>query len=168
MDRLRKFRPHNLFHRHKNSQNVKGPKNQVRNQADSTSNTPLPASPGQSTIQCAQPTPALDLWKTAYDQLDDEQREILSTIQIPANMNDKGNHSQTKALLDEVIHVTKEQYEQYQQKADGKLRQTSWKIINATLSFQDIITAVAAFDPTQQAASAWKIVSLGLTVRDAH
>jgi hypothetical protein len=164
MERLhQKFRSHNPFRRHADSQNVKARTNQAKAQADSTTSIPLPASPGQSSIQCTQPTqPTPDLWKIAYDHLDGEQREILS------NLNDKGNHSQTKALLDEVIHVTKEKYEEYQQKADGTLRQTSRKIINATLSFKDIITAVAGIDPTQHAASAWAIVSLGLTVRNAR
>jgi len=38
------------------------------------------------------------------------------------------------------------------------------EIINATLSFKDIISAIVASDPTQRAASAWTIISLGLTM----
>jgi hypothetical protein len=102
------------------------------------------------------------LWQTAYDQLDEKERKILSTKQIPANSKDKGN-SQPILLISEVIQLTKEQYEKYRQK-EGRLREACQKIINAALSFKDIISAVAAADPTHHAASAWKIVSLGLTV----
>jgi hypothetical protein len=77
---------------------------------------------------------------------------------------DKENRSQTEALIGEVIHLTKEQYKEYQQNVNRKLRTSSRKIINAALSFKDIISAVATFDPTQHAASAWAVVSLGLTV----
>ncbi|KAL4862351.1 hypothetical protein BDV12DRAFT_203139 [Aspergillus spectabilis] len=79
-------------------------------------------------------------------------------------MDDEGTHSQTNALISDVIRLTEEQYEKHQQKANGKFRASCQKIINAALSFKDIISAVAAFDPTQHAASAWTIVSLGLTV----
>ncbi|KAL3495822.1 hypothetical protein BJX62DRAFT_233086 [Aspergillus germanicus] len=37
-------------------------------------------------------------------------------------------------------------------------------VINAALLFKDIIGSVAASDPTHHAASAWAIVSLGLTI----
>jgi acetoin utilization deacetylase AcuC-like enzyme len=104
------------------------------------------------------------LWKTAYNQLDDREQSILLTVRRPAISNDEGNHSHTNDLINEIIRLTEEQYQQYQQKANKKLRASCHKIINAALSFKDIITAVAAFDPTQHAASAWAIVSLGLTV----
>jgi hypothetical protein len=88
----------------------------------------------------------------------------LLIVQSPAKSNDEGKHSHTNDLIDEVIWLTEEQYRQNQQKADKKLMASCHKIINAALSFNDIISAVAAFDPTQHAASAWAIVSLGLTV----
>jgi hypothetical protein len=88
----------------------------------------------------------------------------LSTIQVPTNLDTEGNHSHTNILIDKVIRLTKEQYEIYQRNANGKLRDASHRIINAALSFKDIISAVAAFDPTHHAASAWAVVSLGLTV----
>jgi hypothetical protein len=104
------------------------------------------------------------LWQTAYDQLDEEKRRILSTVRVTANPIDKENRTRTEVLIGEVIHLTKEQYEEFQQNGNGKFRTSSRKIINAALSFKDIIGAAAAFDPTQHAASAWAIVSLGLTV----
>jgi hypothetical protein len=79
-----------------------------------------------------------------------------------------GSHSHINALISEVIQITEEQYEKHQQKANGTLRGSCQKIINAALSFKDIVSAVAAFDPTQHAASAWAIVSLGLTVCNAR
>jgi len=134
MPRLQKGLFHNPFHRHKDSGNVKAQTNQVKIQEDGTTDILLPTSPSRSTIQPiqsiqpTQPTQTFrpqDLWKTAYDQLDDEERRILSTIQIPTNLNDKGNHPQTNVLISEVIRLTEEQYEKYQQKVDEKLRKSS-------------------------------------------
>jgi regulatory protein YycI of two-component signal transduction system YycFG len=103
----------------------------VKIQEDGTADILLPTSPSIQSIQLTQPTQPTqtfrpqDLWKTAYDQLDDEERRILSTIQIPTNLNDKGNHPQTNVLISEVIRLTEEQYEKYQQKVDEKLRKSS-------------------------------------------
>jgi uncharacterized protein YgbK (DUF1537 family) len=79
----------------------------------------------------------------------------------------KQTQSRLTVLIGEVIRVTEEQYEKYRQKADNKLRKSSQKIINAALSFKDIISTVAASDTTQHAAAAWTIVLLGLTVCNA-
>lgn len=141
---------------------------QVKNQ-DNTVGTLLPTSPSQSTIrtiQSAESSRPLDLWKTAYGQLDKKDRKILSEVQVTASSIRQ--EDQPRDLIEEVIYLTTEQYKQYQQKATGKLRISSRKIINAALSFKDIIGAVAIFDPTQHAASAWVIVSLGLTVYNIH
>ncbi|KAF7585316.1 hypothetical protein BBP40_011246 [Aspergillus hancockii] len=134
-----------------------------------TTNALLPISSSQSNIRTTrstEPFRPLDLWQTAYDELDEEDRKVLSDTQVPANFVDQKN--QSREFISEVIHLTAEQYEQYQQRATGKLRESSRKIINAALSFKDIIGAVAAFDPTQHAASAWAIVSLGLTITKNH
>jgi hypothetical protein len=163
MSRSRKNLFRDLFHREKESPNVKAQTNQVKIQ-DSTTNVPLPTSPSQST----QPTqPMVDLWKTAYDQLDDEKKKILSTSQTRTNWNNEGKQSQTEDLINKVIQETEEQYEKYQKETHKEFRESAKKIIDAALSFKNIISAVAAFDPTQHAASAWAIVSLGLTVCNA-
>ncbi|GMG08914.1 unnamed protein product [Aspergillus oryzae] len=163
MGRLRHSLSH-PFRRFKGAVNVQSEEDQVKNQ-DNTGGTLLPTSPSQSTIrtvQSAETSRPLDLWKTAYGQLDEEDRRILSEVQVTASPIYQ--EDQPRDLIEEVIHLTTEQYEQYQQEATGKLRTSSRKIINAALSFKDIIGAVATFDPTQHAASAWAIVSLGLTV----
>ncbi|CRG89821.1 Vegetative incompatibility protein HET-E-1 [Talaromyces islandicus] len=108
-----------------------------------------------------------NLWQTAYGQLDEKERDILSTEQAPTDWSDCGNHPQSNVLIDKVILLTEKQYEEYQQK-DGKLRQSCQKIINAPLSFKDIVSAVAAAAPTHLAATAWTIVSLGLTIAQNH
>ncbi|KAA8642420.1 uncharacterized protein ATNIH1004_011364 [Aspergillus tanneri] len=133
-------------------------------QKESKEKSPPPPSP-PSTIQTTQsiePFKPQDLWQTAYDQLDEEKRRILSTVRVTANPIDKESRTRTEVLISEVIRLTKEQYEEFQQNGNGKFRTSSRKIINAALSFKDIIAVVAAFDPTQHAASAWAIVSLGL------
>ncbi|KAE8334733.1 hypothetical protein BDV24DRAFT_172015 [Aspergillus arachidicola] len=167
MGRLRHSLSH-PFRRFKGAVNVQSEEEQVKNQ-DNTVGTLLPTSPSQSTIrtiQSAEPSRPLDLWKTAYGQLDEEDRRILSEVQVTASSIHQ--EDQPRDLIEEVIRLTTEQYEQYQQEATGKLRTSSRKIINAALSFKDIIGAVATFDPTQHAASAWAIVSLGLTMTKNH
>jgi hypothetical protein len=132
-----------------------------------TAQTPLLAPPGKSTTQPNQSTQSStpeDLWSAAYDQLGDEERKVLSTVQNSTTPTDPENPPQTTLLISEVIHLTEKQYENFQQRADGRLRESAHKVINAALSFKDIIGAVAASDPTHHAASAWAIVSLGLTV----
>jgi hypothetical protein len=153
----------NLFRRHKKSGDGTAQKNP---QNDCITEELLPTSSSQSSIEPApnQTFIPLDLWKTAYDQLDDEDQRILLTVRTPINLDAVGNHSRTNVLISEVIQVTEEQYGKYQQKPNGNLRSSCQKIINAALSFKDIISSVAAFDPTHHAASAWAIVSLGLTV----
>jgi hypothetical protein len=121
------------------------------------------------------PSTHRDLWKSAYDQLDPEERDILSNVQPTYQLeNDGKNRSQTVAIIDGVIQITEEQYKQYQQGGlkiqrstgeDIDLRKLSRKIINAALSFKDIVNTVVSFDPTHHAASAWAVISLGLSVR---
>jgi hypothetical protein len=79
-------------------------------------------------------------------------------------------------VIDEVIRITEERYEKHQQRGiiiqrstgEINLRHLSRKIINAALSFKDIMSAVVTFDPTNHAASAWAVVSLALTVSHAE
>ncbi|RAH86618.1 NACHT and WD40 domain protein [Aspergillus japonicus CBS 114.51] len=97
------------------------------------------------------------LWQTAYSQLDDKDQQILS-----------GYIHRTEIVLDEIVRITEAQYQEYREGAAYKFREYSAKIINATLSVKDIIDTVVAFDPTQHAASAWAIVSFGLTMAKNH
>ncbi|KAK6810873.1 hypothetical protein RU639_013594 [Aspergillus parasiticus] len=134
---------------------------------ESKADSPPPPSPRLSTvknIQSTEPFKPQDLWQTAYDQLDEEKRRILSTLKDTADPNDKENRARIEDLIGQIIDLTKEQYKEYQQNANRKIRKYSKNIINAALSTKDIIGAAATFDPTQHAASAWAIVSLGLTM----
>ncbi|KAE8131510.1 hypothetical protein BDV38DRAFT_288620 [Aspergillus pseudotamarii] len=115
-----------------------------------------------------------DLWQSAYDQLDQKEQQILSTLAISTHLESKKNGcSQTELMVEKVIERTKQQYESYQngglkiRRSTGEyidLRTLSRNIIDAALSFKDIISAVVAYDPTHHAASAWAVVSLGLTI----
>ncbi|KAJ5908983.1 hypothetical protein N7495_001665 [Penicillium taxi] len=137
---------------------------QVVDQRDSATNA-RKSTGSQAAIQPTQSTEIFepqDLWQAAYDQLDVKQQQILSSIQTPSKSKDK--NASSRELIDDIVRVTKQQYETYQQKSDDTIRKSSQKIINAVLSFKDIITAVAALDPTQHAASAWTVVSLGLSM----
>lgn len=162
-----RFRIRNPFHRRKNPGNVDTQTEVVEVQEGGTTNSLLLAPPDKSSVQLNQSTRSCepeDLWSTAYDQLGDKERRVLSTIQLSTTPLTNGEKpSQATLLISEVLQLTEKQYENFQRK-DGKLRESSQKIINAALSFKDIISAVAASDPTHHAASAWAIVSLGLTV----
>lgn len=108
-----------------------------------------------------------DLWGIAFGKLDGEQQAILSEIKPTLNSPDRQGRTKTELALDEVIQKTKERYEKFQEKADRKFHKSSSKILNAAISFKELIGAAAGLDPTQHAASVWAIVSLGLTVREA-
>ncbi|KAJ9488439.1 hypothetical protein VN97_g4841 [Penicillium thymicola] len=136
-----------------------------------------PAHASQSSTaqsQIENPTLLEDLWKAAFDQLDEKERVILQQGNISALTNRNGeNHSRTTDLVNEVIQKTKEQYEEFLRGGikikrstgeDIDLRKVSRKIIDAALSFKEIVSAVVSFDPTGHAASAWAVVSLGLTM----
>ncbi|KAE8372212.1 hypothetical protein BDV26DRAFT_298071, partial [Aspergillus bertholletiae] len=130
----------------------------VKLQPDNQPNSSIPLSSSQHSIQASQSIESSepeDLWQTAYAQLDEETQRILSTMKATTNPTEQ---------LDEVINLTTEQYMEFQKNSNGRFRTSSRNIINAVLSFNDITKAVAAFDPTQHAASAWAIVSLGLTM----
>jgi hypothetical protein len=114
-----------------------------------------------------------DMWQVAYSKLTTSDQRILSSAQL--SNDSSGRHVRTEQVLDQVIQTTKDQYEAYQKGGftihksraeDIDLRDVAQKILNATLSFKDIISAVVAFDPTGHASNAWMIVSLGLTVRE--
>ncbi|KAL5045153.1 hypothetical protein BDW71DRAFT_208497 [Aspergillus fruticulosus] len=98
----------------------------------------------------------------ASAKLGDKERTILSTISVSTTSNDNDEHPQALASISEVIRLTEEQYER--SRVDRRIRESSQRIINAALSFKDIISAVATSDPTNHAVSAWAIVSLGLTI----
>lgn len=114
-----------------------------------------------------------DLWKSAYNKLEREEQDILSPAQGSAELGKEESSSQAGHIIDEVIQITEKQYKEYQQggikihRSTGEeidLRKVSRKILHAALSFKDVITTVMAFDPTHQAASAWAVISFGLTV----
>ncbi|PYI20500.1 YVTN repeat-like/Quino protein amine dehydrogenase, partial [Aspergillus violaceofuscus CBS 115571] len=153
-----------LFHRRKESEKPIIESRQNETQEHSTNNDaqPVPLKPADQAIQSTQTLQPRDLWQAAYDQLDKSQQNILSIKEISITPGQGKKH--LKDLIDQVITITEEGYEKYYQTADKTFRKTSRKILDAALSFKDIIGAVAALDPTQHAASVWNIVSLSLTL----
>ena len=113
------------------------------------------------------------MWQVAYSKLTPSSQQILSSAQLTDDSS--GRLVRTEQVLDQVIQATKDRYEACQKGGfpihqsrvgDINLRDVAQKILNATLSFKDIINTVVAFDPTGHASSAWMIVSLGLKVRE--
>ncbi|CAI7584165.1 unnamed protein product [Penicillium crustosum] len=108
-----------------------------------------------------------DLWQAAFQQLDVKHKSALMT-----KWSDPGNGTKStdatgldiKIALDKVIDTVKEQYEIGKLKDEKKwLNGAPQKILGAVLALQSNISAIVACDPTGHAASAWAVISLGLS-----
>ncbi|KAJ5147969.1 hypothetical protein N7526_001321 [Penicillium atrosanguineum] len=119
-----------------------------------------------------------DLWQSAFDQLDQKDQDTLRSRHLLASANQEESHSLTTDIIDQVIETTKEKYENYQKKGWIKIKRSTGEyidlrklcggLINAALSFKEIISNGLACDATGYAASAWAVVSLGLTMTKNH
>lgn len=88
------------------------------NQPDHTLVTPVLVSTNRSSIikgQLGDHTLQQDLWQCAYYQLDQKVQDILSRIEIPAQLKTNKNNCRTEAIIDKVVQIRGEQYEKYQQ-----------------------------------------------------
>ncbi|OOF90635.1 hypothetical protein ASPCADRAFT_519059 [Aspergillus carbonarius ITEM 5010] len=157
-----------LFHRQKKTEKPTTENRLKETQEDPITDIvqPVPHRPADQPIQLTQLSQPRDLWQAAYDQLDETQRQILSLNKNSIKPGDENNS--LRSSIDQVIQTTEAEYKKYHQTADGNFHKASRKIVNAALSFKDIIDAVAALDPTQHAASVWNIVSLGLTMAKSY
>ncbi|KAJ6020943.1 hypothetical protein N7540_006447 [Penicillium herquei] len=119
-----------------------------------------------------------DLWECAFEQLDEKERDELRLHSESSSNEQVKNDTQLQTIVEEVIKTTQNTYEEYQKKGGIKikkpaggyvdLRKVAGKVINAALSVQDFISKGVACDPTGHAASAWAVVSLGLTMTQNH
>ncbi|KAJ5275561.1 hypothetical protein N7505_004106 [Penicillium chrysogenum] len=154
LKRLKRLSP--SFRRRKEIGKAEAQINQTEDQRDSP-NIARPPTYSEPVIDTLQPK---DLWEDAYNQLDKEQQQILlRTTNSPMSMDKKAG---LKELINGIIKTTKVEYEAHRQKSDNTLRNTSRKIINTLLSYEEYISAAVGLDPTKHAASAWEVVSLGL------
>lgn len=100
--------------------------------------------------------------------MDEKQRQYMKPVREHEQSSDNHENADTNHVyktLDEVIQTVKAQYQiRMSKREDSKLRDAANKILTATLSCKDIISAIVALDPTGHASSAWTVVSLGLTV----
>ncbi|OGM44087.1 NACHT and WD40 domain protein [Aspergillus bombycis] len=117
------------------------------------------------------------LWKAAYANLDPEEQRRLTLLHESNGANHANRESQMLDIVNSVIETTKKQYDEHQRRGlkikrsrgdDINIRDSALKIVSATLSFTDIIGAVAAFDPTGYADRVWRLVSLGLGMVQNH
>ncbi|KAJ5580007.1 uncharacterized protein N7459_005992 [Penicillium hispanicum] len=127
-----------------------------------TISTPTPPSTDVAPIKEKQSVKP-DLWKQAFDSLPEDRKKF-----VPLN----GTGSTTDAI-EGVISQTTKKYREWEEsglkikRKDGSdidIRDTSAKILNAAMQAKDLVSALAAFDPTGKASAAWTIVSLGLTM----
>jgi hypothetical protein len=117
-----------------------------------------------------------DLWAGAYQQLSPREQDILLKDESAGPAYKRGdvqNQAQIIGVLEHVIELTEERYKISQEKRivitrfDGReisVRDTSVRILNAVLSYRDIVSAATAFDPTGLATKVWRVVSQGLSV----
>nr|XP_001401751.2 NACHT and WD40 domain protein [Aspergillus niger CBS 513.88] len=130
------------------------------NQVPLSSETTLPRRDGKARRR--------NLWQEAYDTLDEKQRQYMKPVREHEQSSDNHENADTNHVyktLDEVIQTVKAQYQiRMSKREDSKLRDAANKILTATLSCKDIISAIVALDPTGHASSAWTVVSLGLTM----
>ncbi|KAJ5319743.1 hypothetical protein N7508_000026 [Penicillium antarcticum] len=175
---LRRLKDQGL-HRPKKPQNAQSQLSHSDVCAGRTSDALKPTSATQKSIDLSQSEDARheDLWQIAFNQLSQEEQNVLqSTNGLVSDVQKNGKG--TSDVINQVIETTKQEYKNYQKRGgikikrskgeDIDLRQLSQKIINAALLFKDIISVGAACDPTGHAASAWTIVSFGLTMAKNH
>lgn len=116
----------------------------------------------------AAPDSPKDLWQEAFDKLDQPARDKLCSIRNA----DGGLHARTEELLQSIVQTTQRQYDEDEKRnGESKTRQLrvyAHKTLSAALSFQSVISAAAACDPTGHATTAWTFVSLALTVSFNH
>ncbi|OJJ65575.1 hypothetical protein ASPBRDRAFT_100228, partial [Aspergillus brasiliensis CBS 101740] len=106
-------------------------------------------------------------WQMAYDELTESDPNSVATLfPLTGTKPQEVGDARTREILDEVVMATEAQYREKGGK-DG-IRARAHKILNSVLSFQDIVSNIAKFDPTGYASSAWAIVSLGLTMAKNH
>ena len=112
------------------------------------------------------------MWQIDYEELDNKDQQVLERIQGNTREG-HGDPVSTIGLVNKVIQLTEKRYKDYQEgglirrgpgKDDANIRKLAHGILDATLSFKDVVSAVVAFDPTGHASSAWTIISLRLTI----
>lgn len=92
-----------------------------------------------------------NLWQEAYNQIGKQERDVLSRINSPGSQDEDSSQSPTITVVEDVIHTTEKRYQGYQEggvkirRSSGKdidIRGSCRKIIDAALSFKDVISAV--------------------------
>ncbi|KAE8353294.1 WD40-repeat-containing domain protein [Aspergillus coremiiformis] len=118
-----------------------------------------------------------DLWHAAFVSLAPEDQRRLMLLHEPTKDKSICRESQMVNTVNMVIKTTEKRYDEYLRKglnikrSQGdhiNIRDSAFKIVKATLSFSEVISAVVAFDPTGYAEQVWGLVSLGLTMIQNH
>ncbi|KAJ5710015.1 WD40 repeat-like protein [Penicillium malachiteum] len=122
-----------------------------------------PVNPGKTNnaqSQPSDPSSQQDLWQCAFEQLEQKDQEELRSHFESSSDEQVKDDFQPKSMVEQVIEATKDAYEEHQK--------TGGKIVNTALSVQVLINRGVACDPTGHAASAWAVVSFGLTMTQNH
>ena len=115
-------------------------------------------------------SPRPNLWARAFSELDQVEQDILR----PKDCAGSGSTLEMTDVISGVIKSTEEKYYEHQNEGAAQIktstgvviqfRKVSRQILEAALDLKEIIAAGAACDPTGHAATAWTVVSFGLTV----
>jgi len=134
-----------------------------RTRSPSPSRSPSSLPSGAPTVPA--PTQHRDLWKEAFDSLDESQRNSLE---------DESTRSKKSSLdiVDSVIDLTENEYKDYCTRGwhiskGDKTRETNVRIqakviLCSALQFKDVIEAGLKFDPSGYGTIAWGVISGGL------
>ncbi|PYH66040.1 WD40 repeat-like protein [Aspergillus vadensis CBS 113365] len=136
-----------------------------------TADPDIKDSPAISKYDISQPSDSdhntKGFWQMAYDDLkESDPNSVAALFSLTGAKPQDAGDARTREILDEVVEAVKAQYREKGEK-DG-IRATAHKILNSVLSFQDVVSNIAKFDPTGYTSSAWAIVSLGLTMAKNH
>ncbi|KAH8429200.1 uncharacterized protein LDX57_006869 [Aspergillus melleus] len=110
-----------------------------------------------------------NLWQVAYESLDQDERSQLDSIRhgVPEEHRDN-QHSEDPFIsiwLQDTIRTIETQFEVRKAKEDtSRVRRAAKGILDTACSMQSVVGSIAAADPSGHAASAWAVVSLGLTM----
>ncbi|KAJ5115984.1 hypothetical protein N7456_000332 [Penicillium angulare] len=145
----------------KTPENVKADSNgKPVTKVESDSNV-QPDSSSTDVMQEKQKTGPRDLWKEAYEDLDDGDKKYVPATGASSQVAVKG-----------VIAETKSRYEEWKNgglKIGGKngqinIRDSAEKILNAAMKASGVISTIVSFDPIGHASSAWTVVSFGMSI----
>ncbi|KAJ5164331.1 uncharacterized protein N7500_006161 [Penicillium coprophilum] len=120
----------------------------------------------EATAHKARGYEAPNLWKEAFDTLDEKEQRLLKPSNAGSSDESENVFSwNIEKALDAVIDTTRRHLEIRELKRkESRVGDYPQRILSAVLVLKDSISAVLACDPTGHASAAWSVVSMGLNI----